>query len=240
MDTNITAAIIGASVSVATVLLSNFLMSKNDFRTLQKKEDRTIKLDLLSPLRIYSSELFVRLNSIQLLIKKTPTQECNHLLVQKTSSSMSEWGRDKGCFLLSTCYFYSCFLCYLYKTKSMLSYLHLKKGELEELITLITQATLVFSKNGLYYALQLTISTQMFDESKHQIISYRQFCEKLDDPTELVWFQQLIDRCIALGHNLNDRDEHLIKMIDICEELSEYLDDIIGDCYFLKARKENQ
>lgn len=135
-------------------------------------------------------------------------------------------------------YIIACLFCYLYRAKAKLSYLRLSKKELGKLVTLITDVTIAFSVNGIYYAIQMAAGARIFDEDRGQPISYADFSEKLDEPGEHAWFELMLKSFVSLGEGYDVRDEHLALMLSAVQKLCEHLDRVIGDCFFLEARKK--
>lgn len=119
-------------------------------------------MNALSPLRIYASESYIRFRDIQIRIVASESNACHLLSMEKNFPSMSEWAKRDGCYFVSTCYFVACMYGYLYRAKEKISYLDLEKDLLGRLITQISNVTIAFSDDGMYYALQLAVGAHRF------------------------------------------------------------------------------
>ncbi|MEO0769343.1 MAG: hypothetical protein AAFY72_07900, partial [Cyanobacteria bacterium J06649_4] len=194
----------------------------------------------LNPLRFYLVENYFRLTEI--LHRANKGAEKHEALfpisnAEDISNQSPEWFNSNGCYLISSCYLTARLFYQLDKIRQEISYLQLSKNEDTELITLITGLSRYFSQDyGIYYLLQPSIGNDMYLASEERLITYREFCQMLQNPERRVWFDRLMTFYIETGQGKNlKRIENILGAI---QNLSLFLDGIVGGGNSLKERLE--
>ena len=237
ITTTIVSALTALLTSLLVIYITQYLKNKSE----EKQERKSINLKYLNPLRLYSEENHFRLNKILRKVTEGNGQYKNLLYVPDAaavSEQKAEWFNGEGCFLISTCYFTGCLFYQFKKVREDLPYLRLGKKDDTELLNLILQVNLAFLKDlGVYYAIQSSVGNDMYLLDQDRVISYREFCQLLQDPKKRVWFDKLIDFYIDAGRGNTSRVEAAVAAI---QELSNFLDRAVGGGESLERRYRSE
>ncbi|MEO1590439.1 MAG: hypothetical protein AAFU71_04000 [Cyanobacteria bacterium J06632_22] len=233
-------AIISAITSVVVVLVTYSLNAYRESKQEEKQKAEDIISAYLNPLRFYLVENYFRLAEIL----KRATQEDDKSKIpvyvsspEEISAQPSEWFNGHGCYLISSCYLTARLFYQLDKVRQDLSYLRLSQKNDTELITLITILSRHFGQDyGIYYLIQPSIGTDMYLAEQDRLITYREFCQRLQDANTRVWFDRLLAFYIATAQGKNPkRVENILGAI---QNLSLFLDQMVGGGSSLKERLE--
>jgi hypothetical protein len=157
--------------------------------------------------------------------------------VEEISEQSAEWFNSYGCYLISSCYMAARLFYQLDKIRQELSYLRLSKEDDTELITLITMVSRSFRQDyGIYYLIQPSIGNDMYLASEKRLMTYREFCQMLQNPETRVWFDRLLNFYIETG-----KGQKLKRIEDIMgaiQSMSLFLDRVAGGGDSLKERLE--
>ena len=233
-------AIISAATSMLVVVVTYGLNAYRDTKSKERQETERIISSYLNPLRFYLVENYFRLTEIlQSISKAGGTHEALLYLsdVEDVSERSPEWFNNHGCYLISSCYLTARLFYQLDKIRQEISYLQLSQNEDTELVTLITMLSRCFSQGyGIYYLLQPSIGNDMYLASENRLITYREFCQMLQNPERRVWFDRLLTFYVETGQGQNlKRVENILGAI---QSLSLFLDGIVGGGNSLKERLE--
>lgn len=233
--------VVAAITSLSVVVVTHFLTARRETISKEKRERERVNLEYLNPLRLHLVENYFRLLEIKRSIDKDG--KCEPLLYVADPKSVSqqsdEWFNAEGCYLISSCYFTACLFCYIWKVRDNLPYLSLGKGNDTRLLTLILKVSRGFRKYlGVFYATQPSIGIDMFLRDEDRLMSYREFCQTLQNPPRRVWFDRLLYIYIDVGEGrgLARVDEALFAI----HELSEFLDRVVGGGDSIQGRLETE
>ncbi|HEX5760872.1 MAG TPA: hypothetical protein VF121_16915 [Thermoanaerobaculia bacterium] len=217
MDPNVASAAIGAVAAFVVAILTVILARLSDVRTEHKK----IKNDYLSPLRLYVEEVHYRIEDMfrfpanRTLLAGPGTVE--------VSRQPAEWFNGHGCYFASSCYLTACLFAAMWRVRGGIPYLRLKRASDTELLTRILTVSHAFLDDlGIFYVIQHSIGEQMWDHAANRVITYRSFCEALQDPVRRVWFDRLLQFYMDVGKD--GRLEQLRRAQKALEALSRLLD----------------
>lgn len=233
-------AIISAFTSVLVVLVTYGLNSYRENKAKEKQETDRIISTYLNPLRFYLVENYFRLSEI--LIKIANDGEKNEKLlyitnVKEISEQSPEWFNNYGCYLISSCYMTARLFYQLDKIRQELSYLRLSKKDDTELITLITILSRCFRQDyGIYYLIQPSIGNDMYLASEKRLITYREFCQLLQNPETRVWFDRLLNFYIETGQG--QKLKRIEDIMGAIQSMSLFLDRVAGGGKSIKERLE--
>lgn len=233
-------AIISAFTSVLVVLVTYGLNSYRENKAKEKQEADRIISTYLNPLRFYLVENYFRLSEI--LIKIANDGEKNEKLlyitnVKEISEQSPEWFNNYGCYLISSCYMTARLFYQLDKIRQELSYLRLSKKDDTELITLITILSRCFRQDyGIYYLIQPSIGNDMYLASEKRLITYREFCQLLQNPETRVWFDRLLNFYIETGQG--QKLKRIEDIMGAIQSMSLFLDRVAGGGKSIKERLE--
>jgi hypothetical protein len=87
---------------------------------------------------------------------------------------------------------------------------------------------------GVFYVTQPSIGQSLWVPGQDRLLTYREFCELLQDPGHRVWLDRLIQFHLdtAAGHT-RERTE---RLIDAMRQLSSFLDDCVGRGHSIQSR----
>jgi hypothetical protein len=233
-------AIISAVTSVLVVLVTYGLNSYRETKSKEKQEVDRIISTYLNPLRFYLVENYFRFSEIlQRIAKGNGKYEPLLYVTDATeiSGQSAEWFSGYGCYLISSCYMTARLFYQLDKIRQELSYLQLSKEDDTELITLITMLSRCFGQDyGVYYLLQPSIGNDMYLASEKRLITYREFCQMLQNPETRIWFDRLLNLYIETGQGQSlKRIEDIMGAI---QSMSSFLDRVAGGGNSIKERLE--
>jgi len=232
-------ALISGVTALVVAFLTSFLSVRRDAKLRRSEEIRSVNMRYLNPLRIALMENYFRLREIRDSVKNEGS--CQALLFVQTSDEMPEkpprWFNDEGAYLASSSYYAACVFSNVSRLRRDIPYLRLTGTDDTVLISKLRRVSLGYLRHlGVFFATQDSIGQTMLHNDR--LISYREFCELLADPKELVWLRRLIEYYIATGSGkyLERVDEALHSM----DELLEFLDEKVGAGSSLKSTLETE
>jgi hypothetical protein len=230
-------ALISALTSVAVVLVSFFLSSRDDRKKAVQAERQELNARYLNPLRLHLAENRFRLTEI--LVRTGETGQCEDLLTIDVPADMSdrdpEWFINWGAYLASSAYLTACLFAWLKKTRDSTPYLRLRSDDDTRLSVLMLRVSHAFLRDqGIYYVLQPSIGQDMILAAEDRIISYREFCELLRTPARRIWLDRLIAYYLDTGRGM--KLDRVAAAIAALEALSGFLDDVTGGGESVRSR----
>lgn len=233
-------AIISAFTSILVVLITYGLNSYREAKSKEKQDASRIISTYLNPLRFYLVENYFRLAEILTRIDKEDGQHEPLLYItdtEKISEQSAEWFNGYGCYLISSCYMTARLFYQLDKIRQELSYLRLSEKDDTELITLITILSHCFRQDyGIYYLIQPSIGNDMYLTSEKRLLTYREFCQLLQNPETRVWFDRLLNFYIETGKG--NSLKRIENIMDAIQKMSLFLDRVAGGGNSIKERLE--
>lgn len=232
-------AIISAVTSILVVLVTYGLNSYREAKTKDKQEADRIISTYLNPLRFYLVENYFRLAEILKRIAKDGENEALLYVTdaKEISNQSAEWFNSYGCYLISSCYMTARLFYQLDKIRQELSYLRLSKKDDTELITLITILSRCFRQDyGIYYLIQPSIGNDMYLANEKRLITYREFCQMLQNPETRVWFDRLLNFYIETGQG--QKLKRIEDIMGAIQSMSLFLDRVAGGGSSIKERLE--
>jgi len=217
MNPDVASAVIGAIAAFIVALLTMVVAKRGKTRAEQKR----VRDEFLNPLRLFAEETHYRLEDMfrfeenrALLALPSPAE---------ISRKPSEWFNAHGCYLASTCYLTACLFSSMKRVREGIPYLRLKRAKDTELLSRMLNVSHEFLDDlGIFYLIQHSIGEQMWDGTTRRLLTYRGFCEALQDPVRRVWFDRLLQFYIDVGNG--GRLEQLRRAQGALEALSQLLD----------------
>lgn len=186
-------AIIATITSVVVVLLQEGLKAL----TSKRQRAATLNSQYLNPLRLYAEETFFRLYELNERFAKG--QQENLLFLgdiqtpQQLSSQPDDWFNGEGCYFASSCYFTACLFACIKKVRADIPYLKLGKATDTEFLSRMFAVSRSFLQElGVFYAIQLSIGSEMYLAKEQRLLTYREFCGLLKNAETRVWFDRLL------------------------------------------------
>lgn len=137
------------------------------------------------------------------------------------------WFNGEGCALISAVYLTACLFAQLKRVREDIPYLRLSGADDTRLAALLLSVQRGYLADlGVYYVTQPSIGESMWKQGGAGLLTYREFCEKLQKPQWRIWLDRLIQFQLdtAQGHaSLRTR-----RLLDAINELSEFLDGCVG------------
>jgi hypothetical protein len=233
--------IVSATTALVTSLLVVYFTQFFKSKAEREQEIKTLNLKYLNPLRLYLEENHFRLSEI--LDRVEAGGGKYDILVEVDANAVStqkaEWFSGEGCYLISSCYFTAGLFYQIQKVRNDLAYLRLGKQEDTRLLNLMFQVSHAFLQNlGIFYAIQPSMGIDMYLPEQDRLMSYREFCQMLQDPEKRVWFDRLIKFYIQTG-----KGQKLARVKDALQsiaELSRFLDKAVGGGASLQSRYQSE
>jgi hypothetical protein len=145
------------------------------------------------------------------------------------------WFNGPGCALLSSVYLTACLFAQLKKVREDFPYLRLSGADDTRLAVLLLRVQRGFLLGlGVFYVTQPSIGESMWVGDQARLLTYREFCEHLLDPSWRLWLDRLIQFHLDTARgDQRDRAEYLLAAI---EQLSEFLDECVGGGHSINSR----
>jgi hypothetical protein len=231
-------ALVAAATSALVAIMSLYLSDRQQ----QRREARALRQELnakyLNPLRFHLVENHFRLLSILDRARPAGGTNTGVLAVDdpaEVSTKDASWFIGPGCALVSSVYLSSCLFAQLKKVREDFPYLHLSAADDTQLAALllgVQQGFLV--KQGVYYVTQPSIGESVWVRDEERLMTYREFCEKLQDPAWRVWFDRLIMFYLDIARG--EKRQRTDRLIAAMAKLSEFLDTCVGGGNSIETR----
>jgi hypothetical protein len=213
-------------------------------RWVQQREDaaaqrHAVNLQYLNPLRLWLEETYVRLQIIQteLAVSDRPSPLLSIPTPNALSNQDATWFNQEGAYLASTCYMTACLFWALKQVRDNLPYLRLSQERDTELMSLMFQVSQSFLQDlGIFYVIQPSIGNDVYLASQQRLMTYREFCEQLQQPADRIWSDRLIQFYLDLGQH--QRSQNLTAALNAIQALSAFLDRQIGAGMSIRDRLE--
>jgi hypothetical protein len=230
-------ALISALTSVAVVLVSFFLSSRDDRKKAARADRHELNARYLNPLRLHLAE--TRFRMAEILTRTGESGRCEDLLAVGAPADISdqdpEWFTNWGAYLASSAYLTACLFAWLKKTRDSAPYLRLGSDDDTQLSTLMLRISHSFLRDqGIYYVLQPSIGQDMILADEDRLVSYREFCELLHTPARRVWLDRLIAYFLETGHGR--KLGRVADAVAAMEALSGFLDHVTGGGESIRSR----
>ena len=215
-------------------LIQKYLETQTtQYQQQKQKEKETIEqinLKYLSPLRLYLVESFIRLYEIDRKITESKEHKALSFIEtpEEISNKKISWMIGEGCYLISSCYLIACLFFTIKQVRDAVPYLKIGKNEDTELLKLMEQINIYFGglEGGVFYVIQFSLANDIYLSDKQRLMTYREFCEILQEVNKREWWDGLIIFFIRAGKGENIERLKLAK--DAIYSLSEFLDKHIG------------
>ena len=145
------------------------------------------------------------------------------------------WFNGTGCALTSSVYLTACLFAQLKKVRDDFPYLRLAASDDTRLATLLLGVHQGYlSGLGIFYVTQPSIGQSMWAPGLDRLLTYREFCELLQDPGQRVWLDRLIQFHLdTAAGGMRGRAEQLIGAL---QQLSAFLDECVGGGHSIRTR----
>lgn len=232
------AAVIAAVTSVMVTGLSLLLGDRQQRRREEQARRRDLNARYLNPLRLHLVENYYRLSDTVHRAGAGGGRYEPALTIAgpaEISGKDAAWFNGTGCALASSVYLTACLFAQLKKVRDDLPYLQLTAGDdtrLAGLLLGVQQGYL--SGLGVFYVTQPSIGQSMWVPGQDRLLTYREFCELLQDPHQRVWLDRLIQFHLdtAAGHTGGRTGQ----LIDAIRQLSAFLDIRVGGGHSIQSR----
>ncbi|MBO2455025.1 hypothetical protein J4573_48615 [Actinomadura barringtoniae] len=233
------AAVVAAITSVTVAVLSLLLGERQQ----RRKEERVRRQDLnaqyLNPLRLHLVENHFRLSGT--FERTSEAGQAEAMLViddpAEVSGKDAAWFNGRGCALVSSVYLTACLFAHLKKVRDDFPYLRLPAADDTQLAALLLRVQRGFLRDqGVYYVTQPSIGESMWLRDEKRLLTYREFCERLQDPAWRTWLDRLIQ--FQLDTAQGDRQERTQQLLKALEQLSEFLDECVGGGRSIESRRQ--
>ncbi|MFD8223395.1 hypothetical protein ACFV16_04395 [Streptomyces massasporeus] len=231
-------ALVAAATSALVAILSLYLSDRQQQWREARVQRQELNSKYLNPLRFHLVENHFRLLSI--LDRAGPIDGTNTgvLVVDdpvEVSTKDASWFIGAGYALVSSVYLSSCLFTQLKKVRADFPYLHLSAADDTQLAALllgVQQGFLV--KQGVYYVTQPSIGESVWVRDEERLMTYREFCEKLQDPVWRVWFDRLFMFYLDIARG--EKKQRTERLLAAMENLSGFLDKCVGGGNSIETR----
>ncbi|MGW3020462.1 hypothetical protein [Streptomyces longwoodensis] len=151
------------------------------------------------------------------------------------SAKDAAWFTGAGCALMSSVYLTACLFAHLKKVREDFPYLRLSATDDTRLAALLLRVQRGFRYHeGVYYVTQPSIGEAVWVRGDERLLTYREFCEKLQDPAWRVWIDRLT--LFHLETARGQKTERTGRLLAALVQLSEFLDDCVGGGKSIESR----
>jgi hypothetical protein len=237
MSTALLTAVISAGTSVVVVLVAQWTTARSARSSERRLQAERITVQYLNPLRLQVAETAFR--NYEYANRSEQGQELGGLSPiaspDELSNKPAEWFVGEGCYLISTAYLTACLFAEMTRLRDNYAYLRLADSEADtELPGHLVRVSIAFLRDhGVYYVLQSSIGRDLRTRAG-SLLSYREFCERLREPSNRVWFDRLINFYIEVGRS--DEAHRLKRTTKALHDLSSVLDRAVGGSASLSDR----
>lgn len=232
------AAVIAAVTSVVVTGLSLVLGERQRRRREEQAQRQDLNAGYLNPLRLHLVENYYRLaDTVRHADAAGGRYEAMLTVTDPADISGKDaaWFNGTGCALASSAYLTACLFAQLKKVRDDFPYLRLAAVDDTRLAALLLGVHQGYlSGLGIFYVTQPSIGQSMWVPGQDRLMTYREFCELLQDPGQRVWLDRLIQFHLdAAAGLMRDRTE---RLIDAIQQLSSFLDDCVGGGRSIQSR----
>jgi hypothetical protein len=234
------AALIAATTSVIVTVLSLLLGDRQQ----RRREARTQRQDLnsryLNPLRLHLVENYYRLSDVLRAADAAGGMYEPILTIDEPahiSDKDAAWFNGTGCALVSSVYLTACLFAQLKKVRDDFPYLRLSADDDTRLAAMLLRVQRGYLLNlGVFYVTQPSIGQSMWADGGDRLLTYREFCECLQDPSRRVWLDRLIQFHLDTARGKSrERSDELLSAI---QQISDFLDGCVGGGNSIRGRQE--
>jgi hypothetical protein len=177
-------------------VLSLLLGDRHQRRREERRQRQDLNARYLNPLRLHLVENHYRLADTLQRIDAQGGQYEAMLTIgdpAEISDKDAAWFNGTGCALTSSVYLTACLFAQLKRVREDLPYLRLTADDDTQLAALLLGVQLGYLHDlGIYYVTQPSIGESMQVHRADRLRTYREFCERLQDPDERIWLDRLI------------------------------------------------
>lgn len=193
-------ALIAGATSVVVAWLTSSLTTRRERAGRQTAERERVAISYLNPLRYYLAENYLRLNRIRLEVGESGRAPA--LVRIESPSELSgkdpSWFVREGAYLTSAAYLTACLFATIVKLRRDLPFMHLTERDDTLLLAKCRRVGIAFRLElGIFYTLQDSIGHDMIRGER--VATYREFALSLQDESQRVWFDRLINFYTDLG-----------------------------------------
>lgn len=232
------AAVIAAVTSVVVTGLSLLLGDRQQRRRAEQVRRQDLNARYLNPLRLHLVENYYRLTDT---LRQADVGGGRYEAVlavaepAEISGKDAPWFNGTGCALASSVYLTACLFAQLQRVRDDFPYLQLDADDDTRLAALLLSVHQGYlSGLGIFYVTQPSIGQSMWVPGQGRLLTYREFCELLQDPSQRVWFDRLIQ--FHLDTATGQARERTQRLIDAIRQLSSFLDDCVGGGHSIQSR----
>jgi hypothetical protein len=203
------AAVVAVIAAVTSVVVTGLSLLLGD-RQQRRREEQARRQDLnaryLNPLRLHLVESSYRLSDTVRQADAGGGRYEAALTVAEPaeiSGKDATWFNGTGCALASSVYLTACLFAQLKKVRDDFPYLQLAAEDDTRLAALLLGVHQGYLAGlGVFYVTQPSIGQSMWAPGQNRLLTYREFCELLQDPGQRVWLDRLIQFHLdtATGH----------------------------------------
>ncbi|MER6111245.1 hypothetical protein [Streptomyces hirsutus] len=236
------AALVAASTSALVTVLSLSLSDRQEQRREARTQRHALNAKYLNPLRFHLVENHFRLLSILKRARRDDGVNAGLLAIDdpaELSAKDVPWFIGPGYTLVSSVYLASCLFAQLKKVREDFPYLHLSAADdtrLAALLLGVQQGFLV--DRGVYYATQPSIGESVWVRDEERLMTYREFCEALQDPAWRAWFDRLISFYLDVARG--EKKQRTERLIAALAKLSAFLDECVGGGKSIESRMRSE
>jgi len=194
----------------------------------QEKEQATIRLNYLDPLRVAASDFTSRMRLIDHKLRnddigrKERMLRRYDLIKHPKAASLTEfamWCNGEGYFAMSTIYLAANYFAIASKARQELPLSQLKNGDDARLLKCLDNIRDAFGQEyGIYETLQESVGSYM-RTSPNAVMNYRQFCEMMFREEERAWLLRVID----FYCEIDKKGSELTQMANTLTELASFI-----------------
>ena len=227
-------ALIAAVTALVVAFLTYVLGGRRDERARVAEESRDVNRKYLNPLRLSVVENYFRLQEIAETVKREG--RCAPLTYVQEPATVrqqeDEWFNGYGAYLVSSCYLAACLFANLGRIRRELPFLRFTEADDTELLGRLRSVSLGYVRHlGVFYVTQDSLGAAIERDGK--LLSYRYFCQLLQDDVEGPWFDRLLMYYIQTGEGKHaDRVHELALALN---ELMTFIESAIGGTSSLRA-----
>jgi hypothetical protein len=234
----------GAVTALIVTLVTQYLIYVREFKTKRASEKDALLREYLNPLRLSLVEVFFRLGEIESRVR-SGDEDAKAVLSKvppaEISSKTADWFNGEGCYLISSCYLTAVLFFRMNKLREDWPFIRLEREEDTELGSLIVRVSRGFAKSlGVFYATQPSIGVDLYLQQEKRLMTYREFCEMLRDPARRTWCDRLLSFFKEIGEGKENRLQQIRETLAAVENLSGFLDKVVGGGKSIKARLEQE
>jgi hypothetical protein len=204
-------ALLSCVLGIITALITTSYKLKRQLHIDKVKEYERIRIKYLHPLLVAAQDLTERIADIRRR-RKNENEKIEmmgwfrNIKVKIQTESFYYWANDEGYFAMSSLYMTAVYFAYATKIRREFPFIELKSGDNIALLNHIKAIRIsIGGKFGIWEIIQDSLGSYLLNKTDETVKTYKEFCLSINDQSETIWYNRLIDFFRDVDKKLEDQ-----------------------------------